>query len=150
LASGAASLASAINSKADLMLGSEAWFVATIIDGGADPVCSQSSESQGVDYLSFLGILDPFLSSSISICEDSYASALDPIERFVETQTVNTYSVTLGEGESILSVSLLRGGQETPLDPVTEVNIYGGRVRILSAVTLLPRDQLNLTISHPG
>lgn len=146
LSSGEPDLKRAIKSKANEMFGEGSWFVSTVVDDGSDVSCSQDSESIGTDYLNFLNLLDPNFSSLLNICESSYAAALNPIQQFVETQTVNTYSVSLEDGESILSVSLVRSGQQTELDLSTQVEIHGARVRILDSVSLQSGDQLKIVI----
>lgn len=143
LDSKASDLPSAIVSRANSVFGKNGYFFSGIFSDDQAASCASACEAYGDNLLSFISSLGTAGYHS-SICGTDYSPALLKVRDFIQKIVQNSYAIALSPGESILSVSLDRGGVKISLG-ANDYSAGNGAIDFVPGV-LRSGDTLRVTI----
>lgn len=133
-----------ILNKANSLFGSSGYIVASLIRQSGESCALNAGQSYGVKYQELNTLLGPEKSITQSLCNTDFSSTLSRVSQFVVTEAANSYVLPLQEGESILSVTILRGSEQIKLTP-SQYEAVKGSVTLLN-FTLVQGDVLEFEL----
>lgn len=134
----------AILNKANQVFGSSGYIVASLIRHNAESCALANGQSYGVKYQELSTLLGPEKSVVQSLCNADFSSTLSRVSNFIVNEVSNSYVLPLQEGESVLSVTVIRGTEKIKLTS-SQYEAVKGSVTLLN-FTLLQGDVLEFEL----
>lgn len=140
-------LQTAFKQRADTLLGTN-YFVSAIVHKDINnPNCRiQPGQSLGSKYIDLANASPGGQGVVASICDADYGVAFDDVSKWVVKSLENTYVIpNLKPGDEIISVWLVRGGQNISVDP-RDFEINGQTLKIVRSEIMQPGDEIHYRI----
>jgi len=134
----------AILNKANSIFGTSGYIVASLIRQSSETCALSNGQSYGVKYQELSTLLGPEKSAVQSLCNADFSSTLSRVSNFIVNEVSNSYVLPLQDGESVLSVTVIRGTQRMKLT-TSQYEAVKGAVTLLN-FTLLQGDVLEFEL----
>lgn len=134
----------AILNKANEIFGSSGFIVASLIRQNSENCALSTGQSYGVKYQELSTLLGPEKSVVQSLCNADFSSTLSRVSNFIVNEVSNSYVLPIQDGESVLSVTVIRGTEKIKLT-ASQYEAVKGSVTLLN-FTLIQGDVLEFEL----
>lgn len=105
----------ALLNKSNNVFGPSGYIYASLIRVSGESCALSSGQSYGTKYQELNSLLGPQRSAVQSLCNSDFSSVLTQVSQFIVNVVSNSYVLPLQDGESVLSVSILRNQDKISL-----------------------------------
>lgn len=105
----------AIFNKANEVFGQSGFIIASLIRLNSESCNLANGQSYGIKYQELSTLLGPEKSAVQSLCNSDFSSTLSRVSNFIVNEVSNSYVLPLQEGESVLSVTVIRKSEKIKL-----------------------------------
>lgn len=134
----------AILNKANELFGASGYIVASLIRISSEGCALGSAQTYGVKYQELSTLLGTDKSVVQSLCNTDFSTTLSRVSQFIVNEVSNSYVLPLQDGESVISVTVIRGTDKIKLT-TSQYEAVKSSVTLLN-LTLIQGDVLEFEV----